>query len=153
MSCHTWGYKRIKDLTQQEVAEIRQECDNTINSLEKFKSRSNKTTKIIEYYKSNVEFDLTVFKFCKLHRYKNGELYLDQPGKNYDKYIRISNYPRGCFTSANQLIRLCRKNGWYNVYWFEKDGQLIRGNENIKEAKNRIRKMFNENKGVLIDFG
>lgn len=42
---------------------------------------------------------------------------------------------------------------WEDVYWLDDNGKMIKGNENIKEAKNRIRKMFNDNKNILIDFG
>lgn len=175
MSCHTWGYKRIEDFPKHVYEDIKSECDEKAKrvledtrtaeeiyqlslsrgyyiSLKYIKIGLERRRKIALKYKNNIDSNPTLIRYYINCKYNDNKVYIAD-NKNYDEYIRIDNYPNKVFTDAETLIKFCNRNGWVHVYWFNKEEQLIKGNENIKEAKNRIRKMFNENKNVLIDFG
>lgn len=177
MSCHTWGYKKLEDFTKEEFERIKQDCDEVaektlsdtrtaeeINALIKRYHGDNCETlyqtrkrldirrKEAEYYKANIDSNPSLIKIYKEYRIFNGCPHLRVGTLDY--YIRINNYPTKVFTKPNSMIRFCYKNGWKHVCWFDdNDGHLVRANRNIREAKERITRMFSENKGVLVTFG
>ena len=177
MSCHTWGYKKLEDFTKEEFERIKQDCDEVaektlsdtrtaeeINALIKryhgdncetlyqTRNRLDIRRKEAEYYKANIDSNPELIKLYKRCRHFNKSLYFDIGSLDY--YIRINNYPTKVFNKPNFLIRFCYKNGWKHVYWFDdNDGHLVRANRNIREAKERITRMFSDNKGILVTFG
>lgn len=176
MSCSTVGFIKLSSMSQETYNEIKSKCDKRVNEIlsenktkkelfdypnckdlnavmmtELEKSMQRKREKA-KYYKDNIEKYKTLVKLYFLSETVDNEVYVNYKC-DLGRYIRISNYPYGIFRTADEIINLCEKYDWAHAFWFDDEtNDLMKAEDHIDEAKERIKKMFEDNPNMIVKF-